>query len=282
MRHSIVKLIGNTEKSYYRWKKEKRLVISLLEKYFTKNEIDEFIQTKQIARLELDNSLTQDLAYNFYDLYFNKLFAKDNDQSSTLCRAYFLSFLDHLNSNPMEFNNIKDVLEELDRFINFTKWSACQNSYIKEIEVSGAGEVIDNEAKRYCPFNCHKIIYKLLINFTGNDVRYLLLNIKNDFKYFYGDLKKIHEQSGIEYPSTESNREPWVEYLNNKYNLVDVNIQSIGLFDIEIFRAEFKCIKENIDIKTSRDKIDILIKDFGNTKFTLQNEVKCIKKIQKI
>ena len=76
MRHSITKLIGNTEKSYYRWRQQGRLVISLLEKYFSKAEIDEFIETKKIARVELNKSVTQDLAYNLYDLYFNKLFAE--------------------------------------------------------------------------------------------------------------------------------------------------------------------------------------------------------------
>jgi hypothetical protein len=183
----------------------------------------------------------------------------------------------------MEFNNIKDVLEELDRFNDFTKKSMCQNSYIKEIKVSGEVDSLENNKERvYCPFNCYIIIYKLLINFTANDTRYLLLNIKNDFQYFYDDLEKIQEQSGIKFQDTVEASAPWIKYLDNKYNLIDVNIQSVGLFDIEIFRAEYKCIQNNIDIKTSRDKIDILIKDFGNTKFTLQNKEKLIKKIRKI
>jgi len=49
-------MLGNTEKSYYRWREEGRPIISFLEKYFTANELQEFIETKMIARLETNNT----------------------------------------------------------------------------------------------------------------------------------------------------------------------------------------------------------------------------------
>ncbi len=283
MRHSITKLIGNTEKSYYRWKKEKRLVISLLEKYFTKAEIDEFLETEQIARVELNKSVTKDLAYNLYDLYFNKLFAKENPMSSTFCRAYFLSFLEYINNAFNRCNNINDILKHLNKFEDYTTWSTCDNSYTREIKQFGEGRILDDDTvELYCPFDCKNITYKLLINFTPNDVRYLLLNIKNNFKYFYEDLEKIQQEQNMEFDGTEYTLSPWITELENRYNLMDINTQKVGNFDIEIFRAEYKCIKENRDIKSSRDTIDNLIEEFQKMKFSLQNEERLIKKIVKL
>lgn len=52
MRKVIPQLLGNTEKSYYRWKEEKRPIILLLEKYFSKEDLQEFIDTQKIELLE--------------------------------------------------------------------------------------------------------------------------------------------------------------------------------------------------------------------------------------
>ncbi len=49
--NTICKVMGISQASYYRWKKE-RPVIALLEKYFTDEELIEFIETEHIARME--------------------------------------------------------------------------------------------------------------------------------------------------------------------------------------------------------------------------------------
>lgn len=47
--------------TYYTWKKEdKRFIIKLLEKYFTKEELKEFLETSEIKRLELIKDKTCD------------------------------------------------------------------------------------------------------------------------------------------------------------------------------------------------------------------------------
>lgn len=51
MRKLISTILGNTEKSYYRWKEEGRLIIKLLEN-FEKEELQEFIDTGKINMLE--------------------------------------------------------------------------------------------------------------------------------------------------------------------------------------------------------------------------------------
>ena len=56
MRKQIIQMLGNTEKSYYRWRDEGRPIISFLEKYFTAEELEEFIDTGEISRLEINNT----------------------------------------------------------------------------------------------------------------------------------------------------------------------------------------------------------------------------------
>lgn len=52
-KETIENLYGNSEASYYRWKKEKRPIISLVEKYFYEEELIEFIETGKISRMEI-------------------------------------------------------------------------------------------------------------------------------------------------------------------------------------------------------------------------------------
>lgn len=49
------KLFGYSSQTYFNWKKEsdKRPIINLLEKYFTKEELEEFLDSSRIARLEI-------------------------------------------------------------------------------------------------------------------------------------------------------------------------------------------------------------------------------------
>lgn len=52
MKKAICELLDISDVSYYRWKKD-RLIISFLEKYFTQDDIREYIETKKMKKLEL-------------------------------------------------------------------------------------------------------------------------------------------------------------------------------------------------------------------------------------
>jgi phosphoglycerate-specific signal transduction histidine kinase len=45
-------VLGCSVSGFYKWKKQKRPIIELLDKYFTKEELEEFILSKKIAKLE--------------------------------------------------------------------------------------------------------------------------------------------------------------------------------------------------------------------------------------
>lgn len=51
MKEAMCTLLGISGASYYRWKKERK-IFPLVEKYFTPEEIEEFLDTGRIARLD--------------------------------------------------------------------------------------------------------------------------------------------------------------------------------------------------------------------------------------
>ena len=54
MKQHIKQILDIADKTYYNWKKEKRPVITLLEKYFTQEELEEFLETGTIEKMEAD------------------------------------------------------------------------------------------------------------------------------------------------------------------------------------------------------------------------------------
>ena len=52
MIETIIKLMGFSRNTYFNWKKEKRPIINLLEKYFTKEDLEEFLKTGKIKEFE--------------------------------------------------------------------------------------------------------------------------------------------------------------------------------------------------------------------------------------
>ena len=45
-------LFNNSPATWYRWKNEDRLIVELIEKYFGKNDLEEFVKTKKILKLD--------------------------------------------------------------------------------------------------------------------------------------------------------------------------------------------------------------------------------------
>lgn len=52
MKKAILKLLDVSDKTFYNWKKEKRPILELLEKYFTKEDLEEFLETEKITKFE--------------------------------------------------------------------------------------------------------------------------------------------------------------------------------------------------------------------------------------
>ncbi|MDN5086889.1 hypothetical protein O8C74_07385 [Aliarcobacter butzleri] len=57
-KETMAKLFSTAEGTYYKWKKENRPIINLLAKYFTKEELEEFLTTGEISKQELTKNLS--------------------------------------------------------------------------------------------------------------------------------------------------------------------------------------------------------------------------------
>ncbi len=58
MKHEIKKILNIADKTYYNWRKTKPIV-ALIEKYFSKNDLAEFLENKTISKLEKLNQLQE-------------------------------------------------------------------------------------------------------------------------------------------------------------------------------------------------------------------------------
>ena len=52
MKSSIKKILDIADRTLYNWKKEQKPIVLLLEKYFTKEDLEEFLDTGEIRRFE--------------------------------------------------------------------------------------------------------------------------------------------------------------------------------------------------------------------------------------
>lgn len=86
MYKAIAKLIGNTERTIFAWKKENRPIIRLIEKYFTKEDLSEFLSTYQISKMETLTHYEQTLNIEFNRFYRTKL---DNDSTQHNIRFFW-------------------------------------------------------------------------------------------------------------------------------------------------------------------------------------------------
>jgi hypothetical protein len=88
-RDIYMELFNISINTYYLWKKQGRLIISLLEKYFTKEDLEEFLVSGKVAKLEnlnLVHAAAQKIVREFfYTTYTNN---KKNDEFLTIFPLY--------------------------------------------------------------------------------------------------------------------------------------------------------------------------------------------------
>ena len=101
-------VLGCSVSGYYKWKKQNRFIISLLEKYFTKHDLEEFLEKGKISKFEIledfemillgskidylkfiNENLVLDFKYDlFTDLYYRFLIYLDDVQRSENMEIY--------------------------------------------------------------------------------------------------------------------------------------------------------------------------------------------------
>ena len=101
-------LLGNSHKTISNWKKEKRPIINLLYKYFTKEELEEFLEKGSIKRLEkqyIYDDFFSKYKENYFE-YFRKNTGPINNFDYHLIEYYF-KYLFFIKKNKEKFNMYK-------------------------------------------------------------------------------------------------------------------------------------------------------------------------------
>lgn len=153
--------------SYYNWANQKRPVISLLEKYFTKEDLEEFIQTGRISKFEILEDfkmLLQGSKLDYLSFVTNHLKHSKKFDFFTDFYYRFLVYIDEIRHSPkesdIEYQNIFQLNDALPSFL-------INNSFthLNEIEM-------------------HQLQNKIrLINgMDQNTTNLILLSISNDFQ----------------------------------------------------------------------------------------------------
>jgi hypothetical protein len=128
----IAKLFDIHPKTYYKWRKENRPIIELIDKYFTKEELNEYLETNRIQELE-----------EFKD--FKKLKLSDEYQEF----LKFKEFQDYKDSTSIlsielekENKHLKDVLCSVADSVGYS--GNDLDNFVKEVEdkVSIANKVL--------------------------------------------------------------------------------------------------------------------------------------------
>ena len=112
MNSTLSKLLGNSLKTISNWKKEKRPIINLLLKYFSKEDLQEFIEFGKINKFENNNSIQEyfiETNKNKYIQSFNFSYLKSIDIRE---RYFILDFYFYFLSNFFNESNFDKALSE--------------------------------------------------------------------------------------------------------------------------------------------------------------------------
>ena len=128
--HKIVcKLFNFTKSTFYNWKKENRQVIKLLEKYFTDNDLEEFIKTGEIKLFDIQNNVKYE-ANHISDKFFREHYSQKIKHTEFI-EFIFPKFKKYINEHKLKIksDNIKSELIECIIELNIDSINKYQQSY---------------------------------------------------------------------------------------------------------------------------------------------------------
>lgn len=116
----VTKLFGFSRQSWNNWKKEQaeegtRPIISLLEKYFSEYDLQEFLETQKISRLELCAENEEENIYahiQYLNIFLNQddssRFAKSSDYGYDFYFSMLIKIKNMLGDKPEPFMNVNE------------------------------------------------------------------------------------------------------------------------------------------------------------------------------
>lgn len=85
----ISNFFGFSIPTYYNWKREKRPIIKLIDKYFSEDELMEFLENERIAKLEILNIVESQIERDSFEVL--QIFKQINQLADNSLALYFIS-----------------------------------------------------------------------------------------------------------------------------------------------------------------------------------------------
>jgi hypothetical protein len=203
-------LLEISENSYYRWKKKDHIkLITLIEKYFTTKDLQEFIEIGKIMRIEdnKDQELLNNEASKIYNHFISSLYQKDKS-----LLKLFLVVVNNANENSLNLN-----LNFIDLVFEAEGEKKDKINLIKEFNIISQ---ISNILFFYSiKFMIQKKIENILYTFPSNEKRNEgreLSFIVNYMQFFLEIFYKIEYIKWEEFDNNES-----IHLRDYEYNLDD-------------------------------------------------------------
>ncbi len=169
-------ILGCSVSGFYKWKKQNRRIIDLLENYFSLQDLNEFINTGKISKFEMIEEfkwILQGSKMDYLDFVGNQLKHSNEFDFFTDFYYRFLVYIDCIKDNStnsdIEFQKVFQLRDALPGFIINTKFDT------------------QSEHEKYTLQ--HKIGF--INNFDQNTSNFIILNISSDFLYISKQDKAI-------------------------------------------------------------------------------------------
>lgn len=222
MRHLICKLLDISERSYYTFKKQKRPIILLLEKYFKKEDLQEFLETKKIEKFEKADFIQKEVFELNSIKYFQSFASSSLSSTEYKFIIFYFNFLSELNKSNQNKETINSFV--FNKFFYVVDFNHLLNTFL-------VSKCIDNLTTKKETINNIYIINKYFYIFKEWD-SYMLLFLKeclnNQFKNLYNPNDCIENKKEAFYHIcgfivfTDKKYEKLtdvkkIDYINNKY-----------------------------------------------------------------
>lgn len=205
MNNIMSQLFDFNSSTYYRWKKEKRPIINLLEKYFLKSDLEEFLETGRILKFEenkLYYSLFGDIDYDYVDYILH-------EKHGLKSYFYLLAHADNASSLLQFRSEIfelykKDLLSDLDVrvYLEDQTFSQTLTAYINANLQNNWSIFYNCEVEDY-----YKILHKIKIYAAQENIYEDLFDFGNGYNLI--PLPPVH----YHHTSTEAVKEIYYQLL---------------------------------------------------------------------
>jgi len=163
------KLLSVSRNTFYVHKREKRPIIFFLEKYFSSGDLEEFLQTNKIKKLEknkLKDQLFGNIDYDYVDFVLNDKTSASKSYFYLLAYEEHADFLRAFRSDILELHK-KNILGDWDvlQFLDNFKPSETLEIYINVNLINEFEIFYDSDVEEY-----YKLLHKIKINAAQKDI----------------------------------------------------------------------------------------------------------------